>query len=281
YAPANLGQAKHLAKAAYLEMESQETGSAGSEVASMVANFSTNPGINYAPLNLGQLKALAKPFYDVMHAADGFIIVLSDGTSLSSGEYPWDPATPLSANYAPANLGQLKYVFSFSLEEWGVEVTPPEVPGEYERAFVYLVEPTIRYAVVGQAIGLKAVASFPGDTVSGVEFYTNGVLLGSEDSSPPYESGWSPSGIGTNALQAKASSLGGGSVLSPVWIVVIQEDVNGDGLGDAWAMANGVTGPGDDDDGDGMTALDEFASGLSAGIKDHPVVGLEYFSVSL
>ncbi|MBC2595671.1 hypothetical protein H5P28_15490, partial [Ruficoccus amylovorans] len=162
YAPANLGQAKHLAKAAYLEMESQETGSAGSEVASMVANFSTNPGINYAPLNLGQLKALAKPFYDVMHAADGFIIVLSDGTSLSSGEYPWDPATPLSANYAPANLGQLKYVFSFSLEEWGVEVTPPEVPGEYERAFVYLVEPTIRYAVVGQAIGLKAVASFPG-----------------------------------------------------------------------------------------------------------------------
>ncbi|MBC2592659.1 hypothetical protein H5P28_00135 [Ruficoccus amylovorans] len=118
YAPANLGQAKNMANAAYLEMESKGEGSTGSEVASMVANFSQDPGINYAPLNLGQLKALAKPFYDVMHSAEGFTIVLADGTVIQEQEYPWNPTMPLSENYAPANLGQLKYVFSFSLADW-------------------------------------------------------------------------------------------------------------------------------------------------------------------
>ena len=98
----------------------------------MVANFSQDPGINYAPLNLGQLKALAKPFYDVMHSAEGFTIVLADGTVIQEQEYPWNPTTPPSENYAPANLGQLKYVFSFYLANWLGSQMPSEEPPGWE-----------------------------------------------------------------------------------------------------------------------------------------------------
>ena len=118
YAPANLGQAKNMAKAAYLEMESLSGESVGGELASMVTDFSTDPSINYAPLNLGQLKAIAKPFYDTMHAESGFVLQLTDGTTFEDGEYPWDSSTPVAENYVPANLGQLKYVFSFLLIDW-------------------------------------------------------------------------------------------------------------------------------------------------------------------
>lgn len=116
YKVPNLGQAKTLARAAYLAMEAEETGSAGPAIQAMVNGFSTNPTDNYAAVNIGQIKALAKPFYDKMHA-EYFEVILADGTILQSG-YPWDADTPVDDNYALANLGQLKHVFSFDLSNW-------------------------------------------------------------------------------------------------------------------------------------------------------------------
>ncbi len=118
YVPATLGQAKNLARAAYLTMEDAEAGSAGAAITSMVNMFSTDPADNYVPVNLGQLKAIAKPFYDRMHYT-GFTVDLSDGTTtIAYGQYPWNPSTPVANNYFPANLGQVKHVFSFELDGW-------------------------------------------------------------------------------------------------------------------------------------------------------------------
>lgn len=117
YAPANLGQAKHLAAAAFSTMEVGLAGSAGTGIADMVTGFSTAPEDNYVPLLIGQLKFLAEPFYNQMHTA-GFTVTLSDGTVIADGNYPWAPSSPVADNYAPANLGQLKHIFSFDLTDW-------------------------------------------------------------------------------------------------------------------------------------------------------------------
>ncbi|WOO42198.1 hypothetical protein [Rubellicoccus peritrichatus] len=117
FAPANAGQAKNLAEKAMLEMEAKQVSSAGTTITSLVNGFSTTPETNYVPINAGQVKALAKTFYDHFHDLD-FTVTLSDGTIIADNTYPWDPATPVEQNYAPVNVGQLKYVFSFSLEDW-------------------------------------------------------------------------------------------------------------------------------------------------------------------
>ncbi len=60
-------------------------------------------GDNYALVNQGQLKAVAKTFYDVLIQA-----------GYASG-YPWTDTTADDANYAPANIGQVKNMFAFDL----------------------------------------------------------------------------------------------------------------------------------------------------------------------
>lgn len=122
YAPALLGQAKHMALQAYLKMESRAPGSAGPELSALLSSFSDGEDGNYAPLLIGQLKALARPFYDRLRAAGhplpGDMVLSADG-------YPWDADTYQDFHYAPANLGQLKWVFSFDLSTWGaVEIDP-------------------------------------------------------------------------------------------------------------------------------------------------------------
>ncbi|GHC07154.1 thrombospondin type 3 repeat-containing protein [Cerasicoccus arenae] len=117
YAVANLGQAKNLARAAYNTMDAAESGSAGTVIHDMVTAFSEDAEVNNGALNLGQLKAISAPFYDRMHD-EGFSVALADGTIIASGGYPWNPATPVSENYALANLGQLKHAFSFNLTNW-------------------------------------------------------------------------------------------------------------------------------------------------------------------
>ncbi len=76
---------------------------------------------NYAPANIGQLKAMAKPIYDFLHEAEYQTrsnLVLRGYPASWGVRYPWNPATPASENYAPANIGQLKMVFSFDLSYW-------------------------------------------------------------------------------------------------------------------------------------------------------------------
>lgn len=282
YAPANAGQLKHLAWAAYAAMESAQAGSSGASIASLIGSFSFATEDNYLPINLGQLKAVAQPFFDHLHAMS-VAVTLGDGTVITSGSYPWNPATPVAENYYPANLGQLKHVFSFDLSGWpptGV-LDEPAVPSGYDYASVYLIAPTIQHAVVGQNISLEAVALFVGDTVNDVEFFADAGSLGAGDTSSPYQATWMPGSAGTYSLEARATSAGGLTLRSAAIQVAVQADADADGLGDAWETATGITSPIDDADGDGLLASDEYAGGKSPATKDHPVVRLSLFSVSL
>jgi hypothetical protein len=103
FAAANQGQVKHLADQAYWEMEAAipQFGGAGSEVEAMVLGFT--PQGNYLAINLGQLKHLATPFYDRL-------IEIGYATN-----YPWVGATVPSADFAMANIGQVKNLFSWDL----------------------------------------------------------------------------------------------------------------------------------------------------------------------
>ena len=99
FAAANQGQAKHFAYQAYLEMEESLPGGAGSAISSLVNGF-TGQG-NYAPVSLGQLKALTQPFYDRLVAVG------------AATDYPWVGSTQPPADFALANIGQMKMLFSF------------------------------------------------------------------------------------------------------------------------------------------------------------------------
>jgi len=121
YAPANLGQLKHVAKQAKAHLDASLPGGAGTAIDTLVTGFGGNltteqRDANYAPINLGQLKAVAKPFYDRLLSAgyDTKANLIAHGYPATWGfDYPWNPTTPAEDNYAPANLGQLKIAFSF------------------------------------------------------------------------------------------------------------------------------------------------------------------------
>ncbi len=97
YAAANQGQVKWMAACAAAELDSCLAEGAGDDIWQMVARF--GGGGDYMPVNLGQLKAVAAPFYVRL------------GLPL-----PWAHATNAN-DYAVANIGQVKNVFSFEPQE--------------------------------------------------------------------------------------------------------------------------------------------------------------------
>lgn len=120
YTVLNLGQLKNVAVKAknYLDIQFAPVGGAGPAIDTMVGGFSNNTTLNYQPANLGQLKAVAKPFYDrlIEVGYDTRANLIARGYSSAwPYQYPWDPYTPVAQNYAPANLGQIKMIFSFDV----------------------------------------------------------------------------------------------------------------------------------------------------------------------
>jgi hypothetical protein len=146
YAPLNIGQLKNVATKAkaYLDIQLASVGGSGPNITAEVSNFTYNGTADYSPANLGQLKAVAQPFYDRLIAvqynttlslqlqgvASPVILMNSTVAAINNNpdwntsgnqgvnatySYPWNPATNVSVNYAPANLGQIKIVFSFDL----------------------------------------------------------------------------------------------------------------------------------------------------------------------
>ena len=102
FAPANQGQVKNLAYQAYLELEANYSGGAGSVISTMVEGFTQRN--NFDPINLGQLKTVAQPFYDHLGLA-----------------YPWTNSTNPPMDYAIANIGQVKNVFSFEIPTTSID----------------------------------------------------------------------------------------------------------------------------------------------------------------
>ncbi len=96
YAAVNAGQVKWIADRAHAHLEAHLPDGAGFSLA-----FS--PTNNFFGVNQGQLKHLAAPYHDRLIAV-GFTNAL-----------PWTAATDDDADYALANIGQVKRLFDFDL----------------------------------------------------------------------------------------------------------------------------------------------------------------------
>ena len=106
YAALNQGQLKQLCSAAVAEMNDkfQFNGGAGQVLNDLVRSWHT-PNIDsddYAVVTLGQLKTVAEPVYDRLISAK------------MTSSYPWLPHSSGTDDYALANVGQAKALFSFS-----------------------------------------------------------------------------------------------------------------------------------------------------------------------
>jgi hypothetical protein len=121
YAVLNRGQLKTLATAAYDEIESIAPDGAGPVLAGLVQSWylpdedgalpppgwrtpSTADDAAYAAVNVGQMKKVAQPFYDRL-------IQLH-----YCSKYPWSDSSHSADDFAVANLGQAKNLFSFDLK---------------------------------------------------------------------------------------------------------------------------------------------------------------------
>jgi len=100
YAPVNQGQVKYIAEQARQELNMYLPLGAGAAIDELIAGFNTNQ--NYTPANAGQLKFVAEPFYNRLV-----------GVGFATG-FPWDNSSN-DVDYALANIGQLKNLFSFDL----------------------------------------------------------------------------------------------------------------------------------------------------------------------
>lgn len=105
YAAVNQGQLKWIAKQGWLEMSNTLAYANISNMPAVYALVQTfSSSINdFGPANVGHLKYIAKPFYDVLIEI-----------GYQSG-YPWTAQIVDDVDYAHANIGQTKNLFSFDL----------------------------------------------------------------------------------------------------------------------------------------------------------------------
>ena len=104
FAIANLGQLMNIAYQAYEEMEDvyAHAGGAGQGVRQVMTNDFAGVSNAFSALNLGQLKKVAQPYYDRL---------IEFGEAV---DYPWS-STSVTNDYALANIGQVKHLFSFDV----------------------------------------------------------------------------------------------------------------------------------------------------------------------
>jgi len=130
YAPVNQGQVKNMAVQAMEEFNAALTFGAGNNINQLVGGFTTN--LNYAPANIGQLKAVAAPFYDLLNTLG---VTNARPAGMLSGPYPWSSATNSANDYALANIGQLKYLFSFDTAVLSSDADEDGLPDWWEHLY--------------------------------------------------------------------------------------------------------------------------------------------------
>jgi hypothetical protein len=132
--PANIGQAKHMARAALLALRASGQTQIADDIEAVLVGppVAGSPSLNpplaswdppttpaekekqKAPLLIGQLKAISAPFHlKVYQAAPAWLTgERSIYGLLDNGTYPWTTSQADDANMAPATIGQVKAVFS-------------------------------------------------------------------------------------------------------------------------------------------------------------------------
>jgi len=113
FAAINQGQAKNVAVTAINELNTDlaQFGGAGDTLNQLALTLTaTSAQTNdYAALSIGQLKFLAQPFYDRL------ISLSCTVPPIVSGTYPWVTSGLTANDYAMANIGQTKQLFSFDV----------------------------------------------------------------------------------------------------------------------------------------------------------------------
>ena len=120
YAAINQGQLKNLATKAYYHLQTNVPpnvwSSQSATLRALITGFqtSTNTARNdYAAVNLGQLKTVAQPFYDLLNK-----VGYTNSVHTSTNGYPWTGYEAQANDYAMANIGQAKNLFSFDLKDY-------------------------------------------------------------------------------------------------------------------------------------------------------------------
>ena len=135
FAPVNQGQVKWLATQAAAEFDEklQAYSGAGDQITALVGSFTTNN--NYLPVNAGQLKHTVAPFYDRL-----FTLGLTNCYPPGAGvPYPWSGSSNKANDFALANIGQTKYVFSFDLTAAAPVTSDDGVPDWWKQLYGYAV----------------------------------------------------------------------------------------------------------------------------------------------
>lgn len=149
-APANIGQAKWMAKNALEVLRDVDPDIALLVEADLVGLDQRNPNLvatgkvlpywywnslseptrsaeQYAPLMIGQLKALSAPFYQRLHEVHPAWLTgerTTNGTASAGTHFPWTLTTDDDDNKSIANIGQLKAVFSLRFESLATDGIP-------------------------------------------------------------------------------------------------------------------------------------------------------------
>lgn len=120
--------------------------------------------------------------------------------------------------------------------------------------------------VIGETVSLEAQASDRSGPVARVEFYEGSNLIGVTETEP-FQATWQITHLSPVMVTARAIDRVGATTTSRAVELRVEQDSDGDGLGDQWEMENfgdlSQTGDGDSD-GDGQSNRQEFQNG-SAG----------------
>jgi hypothetical protein len=122
-----------------------------------------------------------------------------------------------------------------------------------------------------QGFMIAASAKDPDDQITLLEIlYAPGVVITSAANETGVSTLWHP-GSGTYNVYARATSADGAVHSSATVQIIVENDSDGDGLGDGFeAIAGSDILPDSDDDGDGLTNIEEFFNYLN------PTDGLDY-----
>ena len=140
YDAANIGQLMFISIKAKDELDAKYPGVTDSAVAldALISGFIANNTVNdnnpnfdiesnYYALNIGQLKYVVSLFYNRLWELSAGSVIWPSGMTFIGGEgkYPWTDLPESTAsnydaemdkNYEVANIGQMKYLFSWSLD---------------------------------------------------------------------------------------------------------------------------------------------------------------------
>ena len=201
FGPANVGQLKWMATRAWQKLDAALPGGTGFALDSVVDPPPGSPtqawyDAQKAVANLGQVKHVAHPFYRRLNAVvPDWVKGQFTENGLVSWPHvmPWNPATPVEANYATANVGQLKLVFSLRFDE---DADLDGVPELLEHFFY------------GTAAGDSAVKDYDGDGKPDAAELT----AGTDPANPDSDGDGIPDGIDSNPVVPEANASSAGSL---------------------------------------------------------------------